>query len=126
MAGRELVLVVDDDDDLREVLALCLEQAGYRVASAADGNEALELVAREVPAVILLDMRMPRMNGWDFASELRARSGSARRTPIVVVSAAEDAARWADEIEADGVVSKPFELPAILAVVARHARPLRE
>src|SRR4051794_8929091 len=73
--GRErgLVLLIEDDDDLREAEVDILEGAGFRVVAARDGREALELVAREMPMVIFLDMRMPGMDGWTFAREFRAR-----------------------------------------------------
>jgi CheY-like chemotaxis protein len=71
-----------------------------------------------MPGVILLDMRMPGMNGWDFAREFRARHG--RACPIVVVTAAENARARAEEIGAEGWLSKPFELEDVLATVERH------
>ena len=65
MADRlRAVLVVEDDPDLLALEEAILTEAGYRVAVAADGVEALERVEREMPGLILLDMRMPRMNGW--------------------------------------------------------------
>ena len=111
------VLVVDDNDDIREVLAMVLEQEGYRVAHASNGRAALEAVARGMPALILLDMKMPVMNGWEFAAELRRRY--AESAPIVVISAAEDARRRAAEIGAQGWVGKPFDLSDFLAIVRR-------
>jgi CheY-like chemotaxis protein len=114
------VLVVDDNDDIREVLGMALEQEGDRVSHASNGRAALEMVAREMPALILLDMKMPVMDGWEFASELRRiYEGSA---PIVVISAAEDARRRADEIGAQGWVGKPFDLSDFLAIVQRALR----
>jgi two-component system, chemotaxis family, chemotaxis protein CheY len=112
------VLVVDDNDDIREVLGLALEQEGYVVMQAENGRAALEVVARGMPALILLDMKMPVMNGWEFAAELRRTyAGSA---PIVVISAAEDARRRAMEIGAQGWVAKPFELGDLLEIVRRN------
>src|SRR5213594_4214716 len=64
-----LVLLVEDDDDLREVEVGILRRAGLRVAEARQGIEALELVEEEMPQVIFLDMRMPDMDGWAFARE---------------------------------------------------------
>lgn len=113
------VLVVEDDRDLLALMEMILSDAGYRVRTAVEGRAALDRIAEEMPALILLDMRMPGMNGWDFARAFRARHG--RAAPIVVVTAAEDARARADEIEADGWLAKPFDLEEIVAAAERHA-----
>jgi CheY-like chemotaxis protein len=115
------VLAVEDDPDLLALLEMVLAEAGHRVRTAAHGAEALERVAEELPGVILLDMRMPVMNGWEFARELRARYGHA--CPIVVLTAAENAEQRAAEIGAEGWLAKPFDLEDVLAAVARHLPP---
>jgi CheY-like chemotaxis protein len=112
------VLVVEDDADLRELVEAVLEDAGYRVMTARDGQVALEQVALELPAVILLDMKMPRMNGWEFAQAFRARYK--RRAPIVVLTAAADAGQRAAEVQAEGYLGKPFELDDLLSTVERY------
>jgi len=116
-SGRE-VLVVDDNADLVEVMAMTLEDAGYSVRSARNGQEALDAVAERMPDLVLLDMLMPVMDGWQCARELRARYG--RRIPIVVVTAAEHARASAEQIGADDVLSKPFDLSLLLRLVARY------
>jgi two-component system, chemotaxis family, chemotaxis protein CheY len=113
------VLVVDDDPDMVDVIELVLRTEGYAVRSAENGKRALEAVATAMPALVLLDMLMPVMDGWQFARELRARYG--RVVPIVVVTAAEHAQSRAAEIGADDVVSKPFDVDDLLQIVARHA-----
>lgn len=115
--GRDCraVLVVDDDLELRGTLELILESEGYRVITAANGLEALELLAHETPGVILLDMRMPLMDGWQFAREFRRRHGDS--SPLVVCTAAEDAPRRAVEIEAKGFLEKPFDIEDVLEAV---------
>lgn len=118
------VLVVEDDPDLLALLEMVLADAGHRVRTAAHGAEALERVAEELPAVILLDMRMPVMNGWEFARELRARYGHV--CPIVVLTAAENAEQRAAEIGAEGWLAKPFDIEDVLAAVARHLAPHAE
>src|SRR5262245_7258978 len=114
------VLIVDDDPDMVDVIELVLRTEGYGVRSAENGMRALEAVATEVPALVLLDRLMPVMDGWHFARELRARYGR-DVPPIVVVTAAEHAQARAAEIDAADVVSKPFEVDELLRVVARHA-----
>lgn len=110
-----LVLIVDDDPDMLELQEEALESRGYRVATARDGEEALRRVAEQEPHVVLLDMRMPVMDGWTFARAFRERYG--RRIPIVVVTAAEDSRLRADEIGADADLGKPFELEQLYSVV---------
>ena len=115
------VLVVEDDPDLLALVEIILSDAGYEVAVASDGAQALSRVKERMPGVILLDMRMPVMNGWEFAREYRARHG--RATPIVVVTAAEDARARAQEIGADAWLEKPFDLDEVVRMVARFAGP---
>jgi CheY-like chemotaxis protein len=118
--GRGLVLLVEDDDDLREVEAGILETAGYRVITAREGREALDRVDQEMPGVIFLDMKMPGMDGWAFAREFRARH--AKRVPIVVVTATSNAHKRAEEIAADGVLGKPFEAADFIEAARLHLR----
>jgi DNA-binding response OmpR family regulator len=113
------ILLVEDDPDLLALEEIILVDAGYRVRKAPEGRAALAAIAEEMPSLVLLDMRMPGMNGWDFAREFRARYG--RAAPIVVVTAAENARDRAEEIGADGWLAKPFDLEDVLRAVERHA-----
>jgi DNA-binding response OmpR family regulator len=115
------VLVVEDDPDLLALMEMILSDAGHRVRTARDGGAALLAVAAEMPGLVFLDMRMPGMNGWDFAREFRARHG--RAAPIVVVTAAENAKQRAEEIGADGWLAKPFDLAEVLGAAERHLGP---
>jgi two-component system chemotaxis response regulator CheY len=119
MAG-EHVLVVDDEQDIRDFVALALDSEGYRVSTAHNGAVALTHVARETVDLVLLDMRMPVMDGWAFAQAYRELP--APRAPIVVVTAAQDAAARAAQIQAEDYLAKPFNLDDLLDVVARHTR----
>lgn len=114
------VLVVEDDPDLRVFVQEVLEEAGYCVLAAGDGQDALEQASAQPPDLILLDMRMPRMDGWEFARAFRAQH--TRRVPIIVFTAATDAAQRAAQIQADGYLPKPFELTSLLAIVEQHTR----
>jgi CheY-like chemotaxis protein len=120
MTAPKPVLVVDDDDDLRELMVLLLSGAGRPVITAREGREALQRIAEQMPTVILLDMKMPGMNGWQFAKAFREQYGTA--APIIVVTAAEDAQRTAQEVGADAWLGKPFELDDVLRLVNKHAR----
>lgn len=113
------VLVVDDDASIRQFIVLALSDSGYEVTSAAHGGEALAAAEKAPPDVILLDMRMPVMDGWAFAKAYREQP--APHAPVVVLTAARDAAQSAAEISADGFLPKPFELRDLLRIVADFA-----
>lgn len=114
------VLVVDDDPSIRGLVAEILESEGYVVQTAANGAEALPQILAARPAVVLLDMRMPVLDGWGLARELAARGV---KVPVLVMTAARDARHWAAEIEADGYLAKPFELIDLLDAVERFIQP---
>jgi CheY-like chemotaxis protein len=111
------ILVVEADLARLGLVEMLLQDAGHRVRTASNGLQALERVSDEMPGLILLDMRMPVMNGWEFAREFQARHG--RACPIVVVTAAENAQLRAKEIEADAWLAKPFDLDDVLRTVDR-------
>jgi two-component system, chemotaxis family, chemotaxis protein CheY len=110
------ILIIDDDQSIRETVAEALVDEGYSVLTAANGAEGLEVLSREPPALILLDMRMPVLDGWGFARALRERG---LQLPILVMTAAQDAKRWAQEVGAVGAIPKPFNLVDLLDTVAR-------
>ena len=113
------ILVVDDDPAIRELIEQALGDEGYAVLTAEHGAAALQIVASTTPAVILLDMRMPVMDGWTFARQYRAAYQPA--APIVVCTAARDAGDRAAQIGADGTLPKPFKLDDLLDTVERFA-----
>lgn len=111
------VLVVDDEETIREALRDALEMDGYTAATAADGGEGLAQVEVFRPHVVLLDMRMPKVDGWEFARCLGEKV-SGRAPLIIVMTAARDAQVRAREVGADAELPKPFGLDRALAVVA--------
>jgi CheY-like chemotaxis protein len=113
------VLLVEDDDGIAMTVAGLLREEGYGVVTAANGQEALECVARQCPCLILLDMKMPVMDGWSFAAAYRRTPSP--HAPIVMMTAARDAHTRAAEIFADGYLDKPFDIEELLARVAEHA-----
>lgn len=118
---RELrILIVDDEPHIRATVSAMLQTEGYAVDEAANGADALHAVEHRAPDVILLDMRMPVLDGWGFARELRRRG---HRTPIVVMTAARDAARWAREIAAETFVAKPFGFDDLITAVEEAHSP---
>lgn len=120
-AAVRRVLVVDDDEGIRELVVTALAEEGYAVRSAGDGQEALAVLDQYDPQLILLDMRMPVMDGWQFAKSYRERPG--HHAPIVICTAALDVRRDAREIGADGFLGKPFQLDELLDLVEAHTRP---
>ena len=118
MSAARRILVVEDDEDVRELIACTLEEHAYAVDQASDGRQALLRVAESCPELILLDMKMPRMNGWEFARQFHEQFGWP--APIVVVTASADAQARASEIGAEGHLGKPFALADLLAVVKQY------
>jgi DNA-binding NtrC family response regulator len=112
------ILVVDDDEGILDVVVMTLEFQGFETRAARHGAEALAIVQQEMPSAILLDMRMPVMDGWAFARALQDRD---IHVPIIVMTAAQDARRWAGEIGADAYMEKPFDLGRMVEIVERLA-----
>lgn len=119
MAGCGVVLVVDDDSAIRDVVREALEFDGYRVVTAEDGAAGLAALQDIEPCLVLLDMRMPVLDGWGFAHAARDRGLELR---IVVMTAAEYAERWCQEIGGEECLSKPFDLDHLLEVADRFCR----
>jgi DNA-binding response OmpR family regulator len=122
---RPVVLVADDDDDIRDLVAFRLDRAGYEVVRAADGEEALELAKRHRPDLAVLDVMMPKLTGYDVTRELRANAETSR-IPVILLTARVQEADVARGFEAgaDDYVKKPFspqELKArVQAVLGRR------
>jgi len=112
------VLVVDDDASIRELLATALADDGYEVVPATNGEDALAVCERWRPDVIVLDLMMPVMDGWQFATELRARDED---IPIVLLSAARDLRMHAKNLSAAEIIEKPFDLSELLPKIAKVA-----
>jgi two-component system, chemotaxis family, chemotaxis protein CheY len=112
------VLVIDDDDELAEVLRQALRESGYAVATVRHGAAALDLIGQIQPDLILLDLRMPIMDGWSFITQYR-RSGKWNGR-IVLVSGHPDVREISQRLRADAYVGKPFELTQLLSTVQQQ------
>jgi CheY-like chemotaxis protein len=112
------ILVVDDDIDMQQTIRNILEDEGYAVVVAEDGLAALEKLDGITPSVILLDITMPRMNGYQFA-EAVAQRGLRPGIPIMVLTADGRAPEKAAQIGAEGYLTKPFALLELVAAVER-------
>lgn len=112
------MLIVDDESDIRETVSEVLAEEGYEVHDAQDGAEALSKCRALHPSVVLLDLMMPRMNGWEFRAA-QMHDPELAEIPVVVVSAL----GRVSTIDAAAFLQKPFDLSDLLEVVRRHARP---
>lgn len=121
MAG-ERILIVDDDESIRQVVSIFLSDEGYKVAGVGNGQAALDIVPHFQPDIIILDLRMPIMDGWEFVRCYRDQPGA--HAPIIAFVAALRAEEEQQEIGAVGLLAKPFDLDELLSVVDR-ARPAR-
>jgi DNA-binding response OmpR family regulator len=112
------ILIVDDDPSIRELLTVALADEGYATRGAADGRAALATLDNWLADLVILDLMMPDLDGRGFRAAQRGRPALAA-VPVIVLSAAHDAHEQAITLEAAAVVPKPFDLDALLEVVAR-------
>lgn len=112
------VLIVDDDAEILAAERELLAESGFRVVEARDGAEALRMVQEDPPAVVVLDVQMPGMDGPSFARELRL---ALRRVPLVILTGVADPRREADRCNAEAYLTKPFDAHELVTVVRRFA-----
>jgi two-component system, chemotaxis family, chemotaxis protein CheY len=118
--GESQILVVDDDHDIRAVVDDLLTDEGYRVRTAGNGRQALEILTTWRPGVILLDLSMPEMNGWTFLAHQQADPELAR-IPVIVMSAQYNLRGGAALDTAAAVVAKPFDVERLLDLISAIA-----
>lgn len=114
----EDILVVEDETALQEALQALLELEGYAVRRARDGVEALEQVQAARPRLIVLDMMMPRMNGYDFLAELERRN-QRRGISILVLTAGKKALEDVAQLGVEAGIAKPFDVAVLLDEISR-------
>ena len=115
------LLVVDDEPEINRLVARLFEKRGYRVVSALDGAEALAQVARERPDLIMLDLNLPKIDGWEVCRRLKSDPAT-RTIPIIILTAAHanvDDAQIGLGLGADEYVAKPFVKAVLLHNVER-------
>jgi two-component system, cell cycle response regulator DivK len=114
------ILIADDFDDTRELLRLLLETEGYTIREARDGREALDAARKQAPALALIDLSMPSLDGWGLLREMRA-DASTRSIPCVAVTAfaAHQDRQRALDAGFDAYISKPFRAKELLELVNR-------
>ncbi len=116
MSQGATVLVVDDDPAIRDFVSIALEDEGYRVETAPNGQEALDKVRRDPPDAILLDIMMPTLDGWEFLAHWRMLSARCQ-APVLVMSAVGGRC-LARQLGARDFLAKPFDLDTLLGRVA--------
>ena len=115
------ILVIEDDSAVREMLVQTLEEEGFVAVSAADGMEALRYLqtSSRLPCVILLDLMMPRMNGWQFR-EIQQSHPAIGSIPVVVLSARPDVRAHHTAITVDGYLPKPVNFDLLMKFIRRY------
>lgn len=116
------MLVVDDDDVIRRLIAVNLELEGFEVATASDGQDCLDRLTRVAPDIITLDVMMPRLDGWGTASRLRADPRTAGIKLVLLSARAQEAdLQRGDRIGVDAYLTKPFDPDELISTVRRLA-----
>lgn len=117
---RSRLLTIEDDDDVRFMLKMVLEDEGYEVAEAANGADGLRIFLSEKPSLVLVDLKLPDMNGFDICRTIRQTSD----VPIIIVTAQEDSFDVVAGLEsgADDYVTKPFKPKELAARIRAHLR----
>jgi chemosensory pili system protein ChpA (sensor histidine kinase/response regulator) len=120
-SGAPLVMVVDDSLTVRKITSRMLAREGYEVATAKDGVDALQQLQDVKPDCILLDVEMPRMDGFEFARNVRADEGT-RRIPIIMITSrtADKHRNHALEIGVNEYMGKPYQEDQLLALIKRY------
>jgi len=114
------ILVVDDEPDIRKYLLLRLQKRGFSTVSAKDGMEALELLRQDPPHLVLLDIKMPRLSGYDVLREMR-KDEKLMHIPVIFVTAhADTRSEQENDIEANDLLLKPFETEDLFVKIQKH------
>jgi len=114
------VLIVEDDADLRDMMAQLLSLEGFQTATVANGREALEYLRHgAIPDLILLDLMMPVMDGWEFRA-VQMRDPMLAAIPVMVITADASARSRANSLGVQGYMTKPIQFPQLLAFVDRY------
>lgn len=117
MAAR--ILVVDDDESLRELLRMHLSSAGYEVQVAPDAIAAGYIVLKSPPDLIITDVNMPHMDGFEFVAALKG-DRSLPNIPVIFLTSVEDGDARGKELGAVGYITKPVRADRLLSMVAQH------
>lgn len=129
---HEKILLVEDEERLQKVLALTLQQSGYRVGTAGTEAEAVRAVLTERPDVLVLDVNLPDGTGWGVLRRLAAKGITCESLPTIVLSAGQPAQRRIAEFQPRAFLAKPFPVDALKRLIAvalvdeQSARPAQQ
>ena len=112
------ILVVDDDDAIQAFVSMLLANEGYSVTTASNGAEALQFLSQEHPALILLDLRMPAMDGRTLTQAYHRMPGP--HAPIIVMTAGRNTDESTNDLNIQGFLAKPFDLNDLLKLIEQH------
>ena len=128
MSEKKLILIVDDDPDLVESVSMKLESADYRTAKAYDGVEAMDKIKAEKPAAVILDVMMPRKNGWVVCDEIK-KNDDLKDIAVIMLTAVADAVRTTSYTHHDGkttladdYIPKPIDLDNLVEIIGDHVK----
>jgi CheY-like chemotaxis protein len=116
-SAKPVILVVDDDTKCREALSELLAREGYEVACAENGHDALDYLSRSLPSLIILDLMMPVLSGWEFRKQ-QLSDPRLNSLPLVITTAS----ALAHEIDADAVVPKPIDFAVLMTAVRKNCK----
>ncbi len=123
MSDKKLILVVDDDPDLVEAVSMKLEALEFRVNKAYDGLEAMEKIKEEKPALVILDVMMPRKNGWEVCDDIK-KNDNLKDIVVVLLTAVADSVKTTSYTHHDGkttladdYIPKPIDLDKLMEIV---------
>ena len=128
MNENAYILIVDDDPDIIEGILMILETKSYRLATARDGKQCMEMVAEDIPDLLILDLLMPRMDGWGVIREMRSNPRYSSIPIMILSTVIEDASRRRYELETgfamdiQGYVQKPAKPADLLSRVDKLLR----
>lgn len=113
------ILLADDEPDIREIMAKKIANEGYDVVTAEDGQEAWEKIKAESPDIILLDLNMPKMDGFTVLKNLREKPPSAKWQPVVIISGRSELEDMQKgfSLEADHYITKPCHIADVLKAI---------
>jgi DNA-binding response OmpR family regulator len=114
------ILIVEDDPDLRKILSLQLQSEGFLVLTAENGQVAFEMIQRDLPDCVVLDLMMPVMDGFNFLKRIRTLDRIAQVAVVVLTASEDDRHRRKSELYlADAYINKPYDLKELTAIICR-------
>ena len=120
MSGKKNILLIDDERDLVETVEMSLKSKGYEVVTAFDGEEGLKVALETKPDIVILDLMMPKMNGYQVCWELKNNEVTKDLKVIMLTAKTQESDKfWGYETGADDYITKPFEMAELVKKIAK-------